>query len=158
MRGLSPLRRAATLLIALASSPWAHAQTCSVSASTLAFGTYNPQAVSHKDVTGVVTFSCQPHLVSLLLGYSIALSAGQSGVVTAREMRSGGNALSYQVYQDALRSTVWGEGANAHSGGLLLSILIPVSAQHTLYGRIPALQTTVRGGNYSDTLILTVTY
>ncbi|HSV71547.1 MAG TPA: spore coat U domain-containing protein [Methylibium sp.] len=139
----------------------AFAQACTVTASGVAFGSYNPLASVPTDATGLVTVSCAANPIALVLGYSIALSAGGSGSVAARSMSAGANALGYQLYRDAPRSAVWGDGSGGSSplaGGLLLSLLLPASAAHPIYGRIPALQAGTRAGSYGDTLTVTVSY
>jgi spore coat protein U-like protein len=155
------LRLAALVLGALAAAPGAHAASCTASASATAFGTYDPQSTLPHDSLGSVTVTCAPVLVAVLQSYAIALSAGSSGSYAPRRMAAGAWRLDYQLYSDALRSVVWGDGTAGTStvaGSFLLSVLLPVSATHVVYGRIPARQTGVAAGNYADTITVTVTY
>ena len=88
-----PMRVLGLLLLSMAAWP-AVAQTCSVSASPIAFGTYNPQAGAPNDSSGQVSVTCQAFL-SLLLSYEIRLSAGNSGNFGARQMSAAGATLQF---------------------------------------------------------------
>jgi spore coat protein U-like protein len=152
---------AALVGLALAGSALAAAAACTASASATAFGAYAPQAPLPLDSTGSVTVTCAPVVVSVLQSYSIALSAGATGSFAPRRMSAGVHRLQYQLYSDAVRTTVWGDGSAGTTtvgGGFLLSVLLPVSATHVVYGRVPALQTGVAAGSYADTITVTVTY
>lgn len=76
------------------------------------------------------------------------------GRITARKMVLGANSIAYQLYQNATRSTVWGNtvGTNtvAGTGNGNVQLL-------TVYGSVPA-QATPPAGTYSDTVTVTVTY
>lgn len=149
---------AALALGALASSARA---SCSASAVPTLFGSYNPLSASANDSTGSVTVTCGIHAIAILQSYTVALSTGSSGSYAPRRMQSGAATLQYQLYRDAARSSVWGDGTAGTalvSGGFLLSVLVPVSATHTVYGRLPGLQTTAPPGSYTDTITVTVTY
>jgi len=134
--------------------------SCSVTTTSLAFGTHQPLSGSATDSVGSVRVACGG-VAGLLIPYTVGLSAGGSGNVAARRMSSGAHTLGYALYSDAGRTTPWGDV----SGGLLLSSsilldvlgLAPVST-HSVYGRIPAGQTTTVPGVYSDTLTVTLTY
>lgn len=95
--------------------------------------------------------------------YSIALNAGSNpetpGDVTTRRMIGVDTAntadfVAYNLYQDASRSTVWGDGTS----GTALSSQTGTGAEvtHTIYGRVPTTNHTV--GNYLDTVTATVTF
>ena len=137
------------------------AQSCTVSATATSFGAYNPQAVAPNDANGTVTLSCAPHPVALVVSYTVSLSAGSAGSFAARKMASGGHTLQYQLYTNLARTTPWGDGSagtSAINGGLTLSLLVPVTVPYTVYGRIPAPQSTVAAGSYSDLITVTVAY
>lgn len=144
----------AAAAFALASTP-TQAANCSISALPVAFGGYNPLAVSAADAVGQVTVTCT-NLVSLLLTYSVSLSRG-AGSFASREMANGANRLRYNLYTDPTRLIVWGDGSAGTSKvtNTFLAVLLGVSASHTVYGRVPALQNVAIGG-YSDTITATV--
>ncbi|MBP0600512.1 spore coat protein U domain-containing protein [Herbaspirillum sp. LeCh32-8] len=135
------------------------AQVCSAASTSLNFGTYNPQSSSNLDNTATVTVTCQATL-SLLMIYTVKLSAGSSGSYSQRKMLSGANTLNYQVYGESTHTTIWGDGTSSTgyiSDGYLLQVLTPVVKSYTAYGRAPGSQ-NVKAGSYTDTLTILVTY
>ena len=74
-------------------------------------------------------------------------------------MRNGTESLSYNLYADAARTTVWGDGIGAASvtinpGSVTAGDRTLVRA---IYGRIPAQQ-AVGFGTYNDTIMVTLTF
>lgn len=152
---------AAVLAFAAAyTSPALAVATCTVSATTVAFGSYNPFSSSPQDSTGDIAVSCTVGgILSLLVSYDISLSSGGSGAYATRRMSSGANTLSYNLYTSSGRTTVWGNGTGSTaivSDGYLLGVGTTVR-HYTVYGRAPALQ-NVRSGAYLDSITVTVDY
>ena len=157
------LGRARTALLAaaavVAQPAWSY--TCSLSATTTAFGIYAPASASPNDTTGTITVTCSADVASLPITYTLALSAGGSGSYATRLMSAGAATLQYQLYADAARTSVWGDGTagtGTVSGGFTLSVINSVSAQHTVYGRMPPLQSSAVAGTYSDLVVVTLSY
>lgn len=146
-------------ILALAS--WnANAQLCTAAASSISFGTYNPQSSANVDNAGTITVTCQAILASLLIAYNVQLSAGSSGSFSQRKMLNGTNTMNYQVYSNGTHTTVWGDGTASTSyitDGYLLQLIGPVSKTYQVYGRIPGSQ-NVQAGTYIDTLTILITY
>ena len=144
---------AALMLLA---PPAGHA-ACTVSASGVAFGAYNPFPGAPTDASGSVTLTCSASSGSG--AYTIALSIGGGGSFAARQMRGGNANLAYQLYSDAAHTQIWGDGTGGSSivNGTDLVPNTGGAAIHPIYGRIPARQ-TVAPGAYSDTIVVTVTY
>ena len=123
---------------------------CSVSASTMNFGNYQPSAAT--DSTSVTSVSV---LCNLGTTYTLSVDSGENGSGTTRRMKlSGGtDLLTYQVYSNIGLTNVLGiTGATGISGvgsGLAVGTL--------LYGVVPKGQ-QVTGGTYTDKLIVTVDY
>ncbi len=132
---------------------------CSVSAVSTSFGSYDPFGAVAVDSTGSVTVSCQ-FLIGVLVGYTIQLSSGTGGSYAPRTLSGTGYQLDYNLYTNAGRTAVWGDGSggtNTVSDGYLVSVLFPVVRNYTVYGRLPAGQ-NVPPGSYTDTVIVTVNY
>lgn len=150
----------AALLAALLLGPApALAETCTVAAPTLAFGTYDVFSPSPLNSGGTVTVTCTT-LISLNVSFNVTLSTGSSGNHSARTMTSGAATLAYQVYVDSARSRIWGSGSQNSSiftGGYLLGVLFPVVTSFDFYAQVPARQ-NVTPGSYADVLTVTVTY
>ena len=147
------LATAATAALALLRPEAARA--CTVSAAGVAFGTYDTLSPAPDDGVGSVSVTCHPHVHFVEVG----LSAGLSLSYSARTMRNGAASLSYNLYTDAARTTVWGDGIAAPSvtvnPGLVNSGTRTLT--RTIYGRIPAQQ-SVSFGTYNDTIMVTLTF
>lgn len=133
-------------LLAVA-APMAHSAGCSVSTVGLNFGNYDVFSTLDNDITGTINVSCQTST-----SYSISLSSG-GGTYASRTMMSAGNLLSYNLYIDPTRLTIWGDGSAAT--GTVSNTGITGSS--TVYGRIPARQNAVVG-IYADIVTVTVTF
>ena len=132
--------------------------SCTISAANLAFGNYDPivvNAASPLNVSSTVTVACTKGDV-----VTVGLNAGLHGAQatgTTRAMSSGGatpSYLSYEIYQNAGMSTIWG-----NSGGGLYSYTSLGKAPAAIpdYGQIPAGE-DVPIAAYSDTITATVTF
>jgi spore coat protein U-like protein len=127
---------------------------CAITAGTLSFGAYdalNVNATADLDQTGSFTITCTkgtPYAVSLDAGSNPTHAAG-----TSRAMANGSNYLSYEIYKDSARTTVWNTAqtvtGTATSKGAAISL--------TAYGRIPQGQDAAQGA-YADTVVETVTF
>jgi spore coat protein U-like protein len=136
------------LLLAVHSA--AVAQNCRVQVMTdVTFGVYDPVGSGNLDADGMLRVNCSPPPAMV----SIKLDTGLSGSYQPRYMQSGTGQLGYNLYMDASRTTVWGDGTTG-TDYLLLSTVrgwrwIPV------YGRTPLGQ-RVPSGSYSDTVVVTI--
>jgi spore coat protein U-like protein len=76
-------------------------------------------------------------------------------------MASGASLLTYNLYRDAGRSQVWGDGtASTALLGATMNFSyfqLSNSTTHTVYGRVPAGQ-SAHPGSYSDSIIVTLTF
>ena len=128
-------------------APAVHAAACSVAAVGVAFSPYDVFSTLASDITGTVNVSCDKSTT-----YTISLSTG-AGTYASRTMTGSSGALIYNLYIDATRLTIWGDGTAGTTtvGGTAKT------ASHTVYGRIPAQQNAVVGA-YTDTVIVTLTF
>ena len=135
------------LLAALSCS--APAAACSVSASSLAFGSIDPLARIDTDSSSSITVNCPDPTA-----YTVAIGSGLSGSLQ-RHLSSGSATLEYQLYTDASRATVWGDGAG---GGVTVGGSADATGtSHIVYGRVPSQPLAVPGF-YVDTLLVTVSF
>jgi spore coat protein U-like protein len=145
---------AASMILATdrAGAQGAQGAGCSVSATSVAFGSYDPFGASPLDSQGTITYGCSgftrlPRLV-LQIGNGISSSF-------SRYMISFGDTLNYNLYLDAARQTVWGDGSG---GTIVLTHNSPRNGTNytvTVYGRIPARQ-DAKPGLYGDSLVVTL--
>jgi spore coat protein U-like protein len=126
---------------------------CTISTQALAFGSYDPvvaNATANLDGTGRVTVACTKGALA-----TIGLGTGGNAAGSSRRLADGsGNYLTYELYQDSSRSSVWNTGA-----GLLSMTPAPTRAARdfSVYGRIPGAQ-DVPAGSYADTVVATVNF
>lgn len=142
----------ALLLAALAAPPGLAlaAPRCSFgAASALAFGPYDPFAVAPTDGTSTLTYQCPPGQP-----LRVSLDPGSSGVFAAREMRQGGEVLLYNLFLDAARTVVWGDGTGGSSIGPGVTTRSGGTTSAWVFGRIPAGQDVVAGA-FADTVRVT---
>jgi spore coat protein U-like protein len=134
--------------------------SCSVTATSVAFGAYNPTSSVPLTPTGSVSVSCQlVSGLSLLVGYTITLSTG-SGSYTARKMIGTATPMTYNLYLDSAMTQVWGDGVTAgtvsKSDGYLLGLGNVVNS-YNVYAKLPALQ-LVAAGSYADSIVVSISY
>jgi spore coat protein U-like protein len=126
---------------------------CTISTAALAFGSYDPvvaNASTDLDGTGTVTIACTKGATT-----TISLGLGNNASGSTRRMKDAGtNYLTYEIYQDSGRSTLWGTG-----GDVLTPAAAPSKAARnfTAYGRVTSNQ-DVPAGSYSDTVVATVNF
>jgi spore coat protein U-like protein len=163
---------AGALLVSLLLAPAVtSAASCTVSAPVLAFGTYDPLSATNLDSSNVVTVTCvwsagggggTQNVTPV-----ISLNAGlPPGTYAQRLLRTiAGDTLNYNLYRNAARTTIFGNGTGGTvTGGTAPTTLslpnsgAPRTGTRTVFGRIPAGQSTAVPGSYSDTITVTVTY
>lgn len=131
------------------------ANNCTVGASTMAFGAYDPifaQLSSPLTVTGTLNLACTKNDST-----TISLDTGLNGthaVGTTRAMKDGAtDYLSYELYTTSARTTVWnGTNTVAYTGA-------GTSGAVSVYGSIPAGQSAAQpAGTYTDTVGISVVF
>jgi len=139
--------------------------SCGVSTALVTFGSYDVLAASPTTAAGNVQVSCTllSGGIAQVVVFTVSLSSGNSGVFSSRTMAraGGGTALRYNLYDDSGMTQIWGDGTGGsqQQGGSITAALVgtPVSANYPVYGKIPANQ-TVAGGNYSDTITVSMSF
>jgi spore coat protein U-like protein len=144
---------ASLLLIA---SENAYAINCRINVTPMSFGTYMPLTPTHVDVIGQFTIRCQAQSGTFV----VAIGPGMSGNQLARILSAGaGNSLDYNLYRDAARTQIWGDG-NPPSfvvTGVRPNRGRPTVYNYPIYGRIFANQAP-NPGQYADSLVATVLF
>ncbi|MBZ5630146.1 MAG: spore coat U domain-containing protein [Acidobacteriia bacterium] len=142
---MSKVGKPFALLVCLLLAGAAYAQTtCTITATNLAFGSYN--ASSSTAQIGTINITCNRSRT----GLTVTITPD-----TGRNMRWSGNNLAYDLYTNASHTTRWGDGgsgtvaatvnANTRCGSNYCGTL-------TVYGLIPAGQ-IVPLGTYSGTAL-----
>jgi spore coat protein U-like protein len=124
---------------------------------TLGFGTYTPGA-GNRDRAATLRVGCTNGIT-----FQVALNGGGTGNIANRQMSATGlpsEKLAYQLYTNAARTTVWGDGTSG-SVRTLTGRGVNRPQSLTVHGRIPdaaANQSAAPRNDYLDTVTITVTY
>jgi len=141
----------ATMWVLGASTAYA-AGSCTISTTSVNFGSYNVFTGSATDSTGTVTVDCNGGAHNIV----VTLSKGASASYNPRTMLKGAEALSYNLFSDAARTSIWGDGSG---GTFTYTNPNPPNGPFnlTVYGRVPAGQ-DVSAGVYSDTVSAVINF
>ena len=128
------------------------AVTCTISTTALAFGAYDPvlaHATVPLDSLATVSYRCTGGNAAP----AIAISAGTGSGFNPRRLFSGANALTYNLFLDAGRTTVWGDGTN----GTSIFSNTRNSDDVSVFGRVFAGQDAAIG-SYSNAVVITINF
>jgi spore coat protein U-like protein len=126
------------------------AKNCTLGAGTIAFGNYDPvgaNVAAPLNQAGSFTVTCTKGVA-----YTVSLGLGNNASGSTRRMTNGTDFLTYELYLDAARTTVW-DAANVAAGSA--PNISPITL--TVYGQVAAGQ-NVGVGSYSDTVVSTVNF
>ena len=129
------------------------ANACTITTTPLAFGAYDPvvtNATAPLSGTGGVVITCTKKAVTTI---GLGLGANASGAI--RRMVLGTDFLTYELYQEAAHTTIWGSAGTAR----LTPPAAPSKDARTfpVYGLVPGAQ-DVGSGTYTDSVIATVNF
>lgn len=132
-------------------------ESCSITGGSVAFGNYDALSASPNDATGTVAVTCATGSTSqIFLGQGVNAGAGSTDAAPIRRMVfSATNFLSYQLYQEAGRTTVWGNTTATSPATATAANTSAVTS--TIYGRVSAAQSSTVGA-YTDTVVATVDF
>ena len=129
--------------------------TCTITAGNLAFGAYDTVSGTAVDGAATVTVACtKGGSATITLDQGANSGSGSTDASPNRRMKTGSNFLSYGLFSDSTRSTVWG---NTTGTGVGYTAASSAATGITVYGRIIASQ-DVPAGSYSDTVVATITF
>ena len=130
----------------------AAAQSCNVSNVTpMDFGSYTLMSPSPVDSVGELTIDCgAPTPVRIIMGRGI------SGCQIPRELRSGASWLSYNLFSDAARTVIWGDGTEG-TQTFIGTAPGAVPLRLSIFGRIFARQ-GVPAGTYIDRITVVIIF
>ncbi len=129
---------------------------CTLSTPTFAFGSYDPigtNASTPLDATADLTVTCtQGASTTITMDQGSNADTGSTAASPLRRLKTGSEYLSYNLYTDSGRTTVWNGTTGASYTGTGSSTSV------TVYGRISSGQTSANAGSYSDTVAVTITF
>ncbi len=133
--------------------------SCTISATTLNFGTLAGTAVSASPTSASTNVS-----VTCTNGspYSIGMDNGANASGSQRRMKSGTNFLNYNLYTNAGLTNAWTTATSTTTCTTTNSCFLGTgngAAQSVpIYGQMPAVGSAPPAGTYSDTVTMTITY
>jgi spore coat protein U-like protein len=148
------VRRVRLLIVALmlgAGAQQAEA-ACTLSATAVAFGTYDVFQVGPTDSTGTITYRCGNNDHNI----RIEISSGTSGSFTNRTLKRATESLLYNLFYGGF-TQVWGDGTGGTTTFFENNPPNNKDVVLTVYGRITAGQ-DVSVGSYTDTVVVTLEY
>ena len=153
---------AAWAALLLAALPSEAAMVCSGSSASISLGGYIGDTSTPLDSIGSFSLTCARDGGSPTATVTMGIGpSSTSGAIASRQLRrvGGADVLSYNVFRDALRSSVWGQTTGLDT--VTQSVVVPNKASasllFTIYGRVPGLQ-SVSVGSYQDNLLVTIQY
>jgi len=138
--------------------PAAAQVACNVSAQGVVFGAYDPSRPTATDGAGNIQVTCTG-AVGSSANYTIVIGTGASNSFTPRKLGGAADFLTYNLYADFARTTIWGDGSAstiAVSDAYVLATS-SVTRNYPVYGRIFPLQ-NVRVGSYADAITVTLSF
>ena len=142
----------AAICVLSASNAYAQA-SCTISVTSVNFGSYNVFGGSATDSTGTITFNCNNMAKNIV----VTLSKGGSSTYSPRTMTQGAESLGYNLYRDAARTSIWGDGTGGTATYTDNNPPNNTNVNLTVYGRVPAGQ-DVSAGVYSDTISAVINF
>jgi spore coat protein U-like protein len=128
---------------------------CLMTTDVVDFGVYVPGG-GNRNGRGEVRLLCTDGMA-----YEIGLGEGLAPGATElnRSMQNGAALLSYLLFRNAPRTEHWGQASAADREPGTGNGMTNVN-RHGVFGRIPdsAANQLVPGGNYADTVLVTITY
>ena len=137
----------------LASDVFAQGASCTISATSVNFGSYNVFDGPALDSTGTITYRCNGAANNI----SISLSKGLSSTYSPRLMSKGVEALSYNLYTNAGHTNIWGDGTSGTTVYVFRANPPNSNVNVPIYGEVPAGQ-DVSAGTFSDTVSATINF
>jgi len=131
---------------------------CIIEVIPVVFGSYDVNSPAPLDSYSTLTFNCSPIPGEGRVPHvRIEIGAGSSGMIGQRRMQGPGGFVNYNLYLDAVRQVIWGDGSQ---GSQTFELDSPQPNQDhvvPIYGRVPPMQ-AVSQGHYDDALTVTILF
>jgi spore coat protein U-like protein len=147
------------LAISLVPHPAEAALSCSFSMGSVNFGTIDVTQNTTFTTTATWSATCSGGNANATARICISFGGGLGGISgtgSPRYLANGANTLSYELYQDAANTTIWGSWVWNGAGGNGAELDVPLngsgngSGSKTVYATVLAGQQTVTPATYSS--------
>jgi spore coat protein U-like protein len=147
--------RLCSLVALLCGARPVYAMNCTIhNTAQIVFGEYMTREDRALDTTGSVSYECDDVGTADMI--TITLGRSDHGAFFPRRMAYRSSQLEYNLYVDAARTRVWGDGTS----GTSVYSARPLEGRPTaipIFARIPARQ-NVLVGTYADSVTLTILF
>jgi spore coat protein U-like protein len=144
---------AAMAMLLWAVSDAAAAGKCTVSTTSINFGSYDVYDTAPNDSTGSIILNCSGGAKDVV----VEIDRGGASSFGSRRMVNGSEHLAYNLYLNASRTIVWGDGTGGTQANDVGNPPNNDDVILTVFARIPAGQ-DVSSGSYSDNVTVTVNH
>jgi spore coat protein U-like protein len=138
----------ALMLVLAAVTPAAAASVCDASVTMVEFGRVDYREGG--DITGQLTVTCDGPTA-----FEVSASEGYGSYGSRTMIGPGETVLRYNLYVDAARRRVWGDGESGGTARIRGESDGRKAVTYTIYGRVPDGQ-SVRTGRYYDSVKVSV--
>jgi len=139
--------------LTLVGTPRPAGAACTISTTPISFGLYDPLGAGPSDSIGTVTYRCG----AIDRNVSIQIGPGGAGGFNPRQLSKGVERLDYNLYRNAARSVVWGDGTGGTSFYFIGNPPNNRDVVLTVYARLPGGQ-DISAGSYSDAVSVVVNF
>lgn len=127
--------------------------SCTISTLSVSFGNYDVFSGSALNSTGRVTYRCNAAASNI----TISLSKGLSSSYSPRLMSKGAEVLAYNLFTNAGRTTIWGDGTGGTSVYSRANPPNNNDVNVTIYAEVSPGQ-DVSAGTFGDTVSATINF
>jgi len=149
------------LLIVLPDTASAAPPECRIDVKPVNFGVYVPGSLTDVDANGEIRVRCGGKDKKGKKGgsssYTLRIDGGQTGNPASRAMRSAAVNLFYNLFSDAARFVIWGDGSAGTSPVTQIISGRKYDKRHAVYGRVFGGQYPDTG-NYADAPMVTIEF
>jgi len=145
-------RKWAAALLLFAVSGAAVGASCTVSATSLAFGAYLAGSGPLKS-SGTATVSCTAGTF-----FAVGASGGNLGTQNQRLLANGSYTVQYNLYLTSAYATIWGDGTQ--NTGIFAATATSTPSVFPFYGLLPdnAFNQAAAAGSYTDSIVVVVSF
>jgi spore coat protein U-like protein len=144
--------KCALALLLLAINGAAAGASCTVSATSLAFGSYLAGTGPLKS-SGTATVSCTAGTF-----FALGASGGNLGTQLQRLLANGSYTVQYNLYLTSAYATIWGDGTQGT--GIFDTTATSTPSVFPFYGLLPdnAFNQGAAAGSYTDNIVVVVSF